>query len=115
MPAWPPTLPTHQEIEGYEETPPELALRSPMDAGPQKLRRRYSTGPTAWRGTLLLSQAQVETLLAFWRDTLAGGSLSFDWQHPRTEAAAIMRFVTAPAPRHQAEGAWRVALEMEIL
>lgn len=115
MAVWPAGLPTHQEIEGYEETPPELSIRSPMDVGPVKLRRRYSTGPTTWRGSLLVSQAQVATLLTFWRDTLAGGSLAFDWEHPRVGGVVSMRFVRQPMPRHRADGLWTVALEMEIL
>lgn len=115
MATWPPSLPAHTEIEGYEETPPELAIRSPMDAGPAKTRRRFSAGPTAWTGALLLTPDQVTTLLDFWRETVAGGSLRFEWQHPRTGAAVEMRFARQPRPQHRAEGLWRVALEMEIL
>lgn len=115
MPTWPAGLPAHTEIEGYQETPPTLALRSAMDAGPAKVRRRFSAGPTAWRGTMLLTQAQAETLLAFWRETLAGGALAFEWAHPRTGAAATMRFTAPPELRHQAEGLWRAELTLEIL
>lgn len=113
--AWPTGLPQAAEIDGYEETPPDLALRSRMDAGPPKLRRRFSAGETRIAGRLMLRLEQTETLLAFWRDTLAGGSLPFAWTHPRTGAACTMRFVSPPRLRHRAGPLWEAELSLEIL
>jgi hypothetical protein len=112
---WPAGLPPATEIDQYRESPPELALRSEMDAGPAKLRRRYSAGPTAWQGTMQLDQAQAALLDTFWRTTLAGGSLAFDWFHPRTTAAVVMRFLGPPQLRHLTGPLWEADLRMEIL
>lgn len=112
---WPPGLPPATEIDQYQEALPELALRSEMDAGPAKLRRRYSAGPSTWQGALQLSGEQTATLEAFWRTTLAGGSLAFDWVHPRTGAAVAMRFLSPPAFRHLAGPLWIADLRVEIL
>ncbi|WP_291299287.1 hypothetical protein [Elioraea sp.] len=116
MPAWPSTLPGAAEIEGYSERPTDLAIRTPMDVGPAKVRRRYTAGVTAIEGTMLMSAAQTVTLMAFWRDTTAAGSLSFDWTHPRTGEVARVRFTVPPELRPEDAGAlWRASLRMEIL
>lgn len=64
---------------GFSETLPDLALRTEMEAGPRKLRRRFTTGPTAIECTVTLRAGQPELLEAFYRDTTAGGTLPFDW------------------------------------
>jgi hypothetical protein len=114
---WPAGLPQATEIDGYSETQPSLALRSAMETGPAKLRRRASSGPVRIEGTMLLVAAQTETLVAFWRDTLAGGALAFDWTHPRTGLAVQMRFTAPPELRHEADGGglWRARLALEIV
>ena len=41
---------------------------------------------------MLVKRADVATLDAFYMTTLAGGTLTFDWTHPRTGAAATCAF-----------------------
>ncbi|MCA3519370.1 MAG: hypothetical protein IOC87_04145 [Rhodobacter sp.] len=112
---WPPGLPQATEIDEYAETLPTLAIRTDMDAGPAKVRRRYSAGPVRWQGSLLLTQAETVTLEAFWRTTLGGGALAFAWQHPRLGTAATMRFTEPPAFRHVSGPLFRATLQIEIL
>jgi hypothetical protein len=109
-------LPPATDLEGYRETPPQLTIRTPMDVGPAKARRRLTAGVTAIEGTLLLTAAQAETLMGFWRDTTAAGALAFTWLHPRTGASVSMRFVAGPELAALDAGAlWRAALRLEIL
>lgn len=117
MIAWPASLPSLAELDGYSETPPDLALRSAMDAGPAKTRPRYSTGPTRLAGRLLLTAAQAEALRGFFAATTKGGALTFEAPHPRTGAAAALRFLRPPELAHLAEGGglWRAAVELELL
>lgn len=117
MIAWPASLPPLAELEGYQETPPFLALRSETDAGPVKTRPRYSTGPARLTGRLLLTAAQAQALRAFFLATLKGGALAFEAQQPRTGEAARFRFLRAPELAHLAEGGglWRASLELEEL
>jgi hypothetical protein len=114
---WPATLPPLAELEGYAETPPDLALRSAMDAGPAKTRPRYSTGPTRLVGRMLLTAAQAEALRGFFVGATMGGALAFEAPHPRTGAAARLRFLRPPELAHLAEGGglWRAELELEEL
>ena len=44
---WPPSLPQGPRLEDLEETPPTLAIRTGMDVGPAKVRRRAVAGVTS--------------------------------------------------------------------
>ena len=41
---WPATLPQEILAEGYEEGLPDVLVRTKMDAGPDKVRRRATAG-----------------------------------------------------------------------
>lgn len=112
---WPPTLPDYLLKDGYSEMPPEVTLRTRMETGPAKVRRRATNAVRPIRGTVRLSAAQKALLDAFYVDTLVGGSLAFDWVHPVTRGAASFRFVTRPTFTPAAGTNWNAALDLEIL
>lgn len=113
---WPAALPPLVAVDGYGEQPPDTALRTRMDAGPAKVRRRFTAGPRPLSVRLDLDATQVEALDAFYVTTLEGGALAFDWMHPRTQAATALRFVRPPAYRPlSSDAAWSAALQLEIL
>lgn len=115
-PAWPAALPQTLEVQGYSEQPPDVTLRTQMDAGPPKLRRRYTAGIRPIKGKMLLSpRTLVVTLDDFYNDSLLGGSLSFDWAHPRTGQTAVCRFASRPTYTPLGPEAWMVELDLEIL
>ena len=113
---WPSTLPDRFLQQGYSEEFPNTTLRTKMDAGPSKARRRFTAAPVPISGELVLSAAQVEDFKSFYVDILSGGSLPFEWVHPRTRAAASLRF-TDQAPKISAEsgGYYRVSLNLMVL
>ena len=112
---WPIGLPQRMNASGFTETLPDLALRTEMDAGPRKARRRFTTGPATIEGTVTLRGSQPALLEAFYRDTTAGGTLAFDWTHPRTGALASLRFTGPPAFAPVAGDVWRATLKLEVL
>ncbi len=112
---WPAALPDSASWEDYQESMPDMVIRTAMDAGPAKVRRRFSAAPTSISGTMLMNSSQVATLDAFFRDSTAGGSLAFSWTHPRTGAEVACRFLSPPQLRHVAGPLWRVELAIEIL
>jgi hypothetical protein len=91
MPTWPVSLPQTPLIAGYSEQPPDIIVETKMDAGPPKARRRFSAGIRPIKVKMLMTTAQVETLDVFYITTLAGGALTFDYTHPRTEASETYR------------------------
>lgn len=115
-PVWPLSLPSLPRDTGYGEQPPELSLRSPMDVGPAKVRRRQTAGVRPLQAQLILTEAQVETLDQFYVTGTESGALVFDWVNPRTEAAAELRFVGPPRYTPlSGDVVWRADLTLEIL
>lgn len=118
MPAWPCALPQYVFVPGYEERFRDTVLRSPMDAGPAKTRRRQTAAPKTFKGTVPMTASQVAIFETFFETEIGDGALSFDWVHPRTQAAATLRLVTPPPPRVVPEaggGTWTVSFDFEIL
>lgn len=119
MPDWPATLPQVLPVAGYSETPPDTALRTQMDAGPAKVRRRFTAQVRPINATLILTAAQVQILDDFYVTTLEGGALPFDWIHPRDTASpptvVQFRFVRPPQYAALEPDIWQAPVELEIL
>jgi hypothetical protein len=112
--AWPSTLPQQMDQEGYSETPPKLGIRTTMDSGPAKTRKRFSSGVRPISGSMPLTAAETEILDDFYLNTLQGGTLTFTWVHPRTGAAATFRFTKEPS--YSSYGAsFKTSLDLEIM
>lgn len=112
---WPASLPQRVLAPGYDEQPPELTVRSPMDAGSAKVRRRFTAGPRPIRASVRLSMTQRQTLDDFFLTVLLGGALPFDWSHPVTGAPATFRFRSAPRLTARTANLFDAALDLEIL
>ena len=86
MPTWPSELPFFSSRSGYNlDGPDGHILRSEMDVGPAKRRRRTSTAPQVFSGKIeRLTVAQLVTFKSFYRTTLGDGALSFDAEDPLT-------------------------------
>lgn len=115
MAIWPASLPQVLTVESYREQPPDVVLRTQMDAGPDKVRRRFTAGIRPVQGQIWCTKTQVATLDAFYVTTLLGGSLPFDWQNSRTLTAASLRFRKPPTYEPDHKDLYRVGLELEIL
>ena len=113
---WPASLPQEPLAQGYNEQAPNTVVRSAMEAGPPKLRRRFTAGVRSIECQVRLTPVQVDTLDAFFGSTVAGGALSFDWKHPRNGTAVTFRFVEPPSYTSLARGTlWQATLRLEIL
>jgi hypothetical protein len=113
---WPASLPQDPLAQGFSEQAPNTVIRTTMEAGPPKMRRRFTAGIRNIECQLRLTSAQTDTLDLFFETTLAGGSLSFDWKHPRTGATVTFRFVEPPSYGAVARGTlWWASLKLEIL
>lgn len=116
MPTWPNSLPPFPEADAFQEQDVSQVLRSEMDTGPAKVRRRFtgrvSNFPVRWT----LDGVQVSALETFFYDTLGGGSLTFTAKHPRTGANVTLRFLepyTVTPSSHQL--LWNVSGKVECL
>ena len=116
MATWPATLPTFQEfLEGsYREFLANNVIRTEMDIGPAKIRRRGTAAPDIISGTMHMTSTQVGIFQTFYEDTIYYGSTTIDTIHPRTTAAITVNLLEQPQiSRHGAD--WQVTLTCEIL
>ena len=94
---------------------PDMVVRTEMDAGPAKLRRRFTAAVRPLKGRIEITRAQAATLETFYVTTLAGGALPFDWTSPRTLETVSMRFVSPPRVGILKGTVWFADLDLEIL
>lgn len=115
MTTWPLTLPPAPLAEGFRETVPNTVIRTEMEQGVPKVRQRTTAGVRKMAMAFILSKAQVAILDGFFTETVAGGSLSFGFSHPRTEESITCRFRQPPEYAALNGEFFRAAIELEIL
>lgn len=121
---WPATLPK-QPQKGYSESIGANIIRSPMDAGPAKQRRR-SAKPAELDVSWILTTQQLADLDLFIETKIGNGVNRFKFPHPRISTYATpstwkdVRIV----PQNQGElyrlqylapGFWQVSSKLEVL
>ena len=115
MASWPGTLPATPLLRGYAESPPDLTIRTQMDQGPAKIRRRFTAAPRPMRFAFNMTTAQIAILDTFYVTTLSGGALTFTFTNPRTAATDTYRFLSPPTYTPWSGSYWRVELDLEIV
>jgi hypothetical protein len=91
MPSFPASLPS-PTYEGYQEQLQNTVIRTQMDAGPAKVRRRATAAVRPLSLRWVLTEAQLETFISFFEDEVVGGSIAFDMTHPRKGIERSFRF-----------------------
>jgi len=114
---WPATLPQKPLANGFQEVLPNQVIGTQMDAGPKKLRRRFTAAVRPFAMTIKVRSALVETFDSFFVTDCAAGSLPFDWVHPRTGAASTYQFVAGQVPQYAPAGGdwWLITMTLELL
>ncbi len=114
MAIWPSGLPQRPLAEGFTESAVPSVVRTDMDVGPAKMRRRYTAEVRVYSMGLLLTTAQVATLETFYYTTL-GCVDEFDWVDHRTGSTVSYRFRSPPQYGEAGPGYWRTVLDLEVL
>lgn len=113
---WPASLPQVPVGDSVSYTPWENSIRSQMDAGAHKLRRRFTAVGDDVTLALICTRDQVEALQEFYETTLKT-VLPFTWRHfrkpnwPQTD----YRFKNPPKFSPAGGAMWRAELELERL
>lgn len=116
-PYWPATLPQFIRADSYEETPTDQTVETPMESGPVKIRRRCTADYPVIKCAIDVDVTQRAAFWDFWKTTLAGGSLKFDWVHPITRADTTFRFrkpVPSLKPVSGSKTQFRLAFSLEV-
>lgn len=114
MATWPATLPA-PALSSLKESPPRNLIRSEMDKGPAKVRRRTTANVRPLSFNLKLTSAEVTTLDTFFVTTVNSGADEFDYTHPRTGDAVTARFVEEPQYSENEGVMYNCAISLEIL
>lgn len=115
MPAWPLTLPAAPLLDACRDIPADIVLRTRMEQGPAKLRRRTTAGVGKLQLAYILSMDETADLETFYRETLLGGTLAFDFTHPRSGDAISCRFARPPEFQPVNGDYFRAAVEFEVM
>jgi len=111
---WPTTLPQEPLVEGFSGTPQNTLIRTSMDAGPEKVRRRFTAASEYYTVSWIMTDAQFTTFRGFFNDTIAGGSEEFEMKHPITGETALVRF-RGPYQFVSTGAHWRISAVIEVL
>lgn len=84
MATWPSTLPQRPLRDGYQEQLETVVLRTSMDQGPAKQRKRFTAAVKPYDVSFLMTKTQLETFISFYEDDISYGSIVFDFPEPRT-------------------------------
>lgn len=119
---WPGSLPTLPLTQGNKESAPNLSIRTQVDVGPVKMRKRSTAGAWSFSASMILTNTQLGTFITFWQTTLSGGSDTFEWTHPRLGTTQNMRFSAPPEWTLIGYSAvptigkrWNVSMQLEML
>lgn len=112
---WPVSLTQEPEATGFSQQLEDNLIRTQMDAGKAKVRRRFSAGVMLSSMSMVLTTEEKNTLVAFYETTLVDGSLEFDWIDHLKGGAATYRFVAPPIFRAIGQVIWKVTMQLEIV
>ena len=116
MATWDASLPQSPLNRGYSEESPDNLIRTNMDTGADKVRRRTTSGVRKYKMSFLMSKAQVATLETFYHTTTNGGADKFTFDDPRTGVtSANYRFTGSPKYSSMNGDFYQVAIGMELL
>ncbi len=111
---YPGTLPTNFQTQGYKETGADNQIRSQMDVGPQKVRRRTTANVRKITGQFFLTPAQYTTFKTFYETDTSYGVTPFDFTDPHGNTNEY-RFVKPPVYSPNGNVEWLVRVEWEQL
>jgi hypothetical protein len=116
MATWPTTLPVEPIPDSITETPPNLLKRTEMDAGPAKVRKRYTAGVRNFEVSYMFSPAEMAIWEDFFENNISDGALSFTYPHPRKWGTFItVRLSEIPDYKHKGAGYYDITLKLEQL
>ena len=109
---WPSDLPRVLRLDGLGGRKKTAKVRTEMDAGPAKVRQRYTVATKDFTGTVILTEAQRAKLDDFYTNLLANGTLRFVMRDPQTLELAEFRFID-DYDEKATDGLWEITMKLE--
>lgn len=111
---WPVTLPPAPDTYGFKIIYPQNVIRTRMDYGPIKQRRRVAWSREQMVVAFVVDSTQLATFETFYKTTVQSGVLPFQWTHPMRQVLGEYRIIEVPDIESQEFGLWyRITLVLE--
>lgn len=114
-PVWPSTLQQAVNRDSFSYKKGSTVLKSDVDIGPSKIRRRFTRSVDTMTCTIWLTVAEYTTFENFFNIEVAGGATAFNFNHPITGAQLLVRFVTEPDYRPVGGTTFAVGFNLEVI
>jgi hypothetical protein len=111
--AWPVSLQEKLSEQGFGIQHGDTTLRSDMDIGPAKVRRRFTRGIDKLSCSIWLTTSEYSTFRYFYDTTLNGGVNRFEFNHPITGTLTEFRFADNPKYSSLGGGHFSVSMQWE--
>ncbi len=115
MAVWPASLPQTPLLRGFSQGLEDNLLRTEMDAGKDKVRRRFTAGIKPVRASTILTTTQKDTLITFYETTINDGADEWDWTDHLNGGTVQYRFLSPPDIRRLSGTKWEAAMQLEIV
>lgn len=102
IPVWPDILPQKASRDGFSEGSRDGRLRTQMEGGPPKMRRRFSSDPKPITASIRVTVEQWNAFDLFWEQGTSFGSLPF-WFPDQSRGDVILE-TESGAPLLTSEG-----------
>lgn len=114
MDTWPIALQQHLNADDFDVQYGDTTIRSDMDIGPAKVRRRFTDAVDIYTCSIFLDLDSWSVLRDFYKTILAGGSLPFLFNDPLNGGAtATFRFAKPPDGRPIGGRIFRISMTWE--
>lgn len=111
--AWPSTLQNKVDRDSFSYEFGETTIRSQMDIGPDKVRRRTTRPIDKLTTSIQLDYSEYSTFQVFFNTTLNGGVNKFTYENPLTGVLEEFRFTKPPSIRPLGGRVFTVSMEWE--
>lgn len=99
-------------LDGMQTERTSSLVRTEMDAGPAKVRRRYTVSSKYFSGTIILTSEQRNAFEYWYKNALGDGVLRFSMADPQTLQANDFRFAE-DYTEESVEGLWKITMKLE--
>jgi len=89
---WPPGITQWVDQGTFREILPNPSIRSEMDSGDPKTRRRFSAVPRQFSASIECDDAEYALFYTFYTTAVYGDALPFDWVHPIERTLMTFKF-----------------------
>jgi hypothetical protein len=113
---WPATLQQKVSSNSFSFKIGETRLKTEMDIGPAKYRRRFTKSVDQLSTSILLNSiTEFNTFYSFFDSDLNGGINEFEIDHPITGVLSSFKFSSPPSITALGGGVFSVSMEWEIV